>query len=200
MPKEPGGPNGEEKKDGKDKGEAGLGGRLLKARTVLIVGEINQKLAQAVIGQLVVLDQESSDPITIFINSQGGHVESGDTIYDMIKFVRSPVRVVGTGWVASAGITIFLGAKRENRFSLPNTRFLIHQPSGGSFGTAADIQIEAEEIVKMRQRINEIIARETGQEVKRVEVDTDRNFWMSADEAKAYGIVGKIVANRREIE
>ncbi len=189
----------EEKGKDKDR-DAGLAGRLLKVRTILVVGEINQKLAQQVMGQLVVLDQESNDPITVFINSQGGHVESGDTIYDMIKFVRSPVRVVGTGWVASAAITIFLGAKKENRFSLPNTRFLIHQPSGGAFGAAADIQIEAEEIVKMRQRINEIIASETGQEVKRVENDTERNFWMSAEEAKGYGIVGKIIANRREIE
>lgn len=196
MPKEE-----EKKPDPRDRDREGaLVGRLLKARTVLIVGEINQKLAQAVIGQLVVLDQESGDPITIFINSQGGHVESGDTIYDMIKFVRSPVRMIGTGWVASAGITIFLGARKENRFSLPNTRFLIHQPSGGASGAAADIQIEAEEIVKMRARINEIIARETGQDVKRVETDTERNFWMSAEEAKAYGIVGKIISSRREIE
>lgn len=189
----------EKERNDDDKIEGGIANRLVKARTVLIVGEINQRLAHRVIAQLVVLDQESADPITIFINSQGGHVESGDTIYDMIKYVRSPVRVVGTGWVASAGITIYLGARRENRFSLPNTRYLIHQPSGGAFGSAADIRIEAEEIIKMRERINALIAKETGQDVKKVETDTERNFWMSAEEAKAYGIVGKIVSNAKEI-
>jgi ATP-dependent Clp protease protease subunit len=174
--------------------------RLFKARTILIFGGIDQKLAKEVSARLLALQSASEDPITIFINSQGGHVESGDTIYDMIKFVKPDVRVVGTGWVASAGALIFAAAKPENRFSLPNTRFLLHQPSGGAGGTASDVAIQAKEIIRMRKRLNEIFARETGQTLERVEKDTDRDYWMSAEQAVEYGLVGKIVQNAREIE
>lgn len=173
--------------------------RLFKARTILIYGGINQKLAESVTARLLALQAESDEPITIFINSQGGHVESGDTIYDMIKFVRPMVRVVGTGWVASAGALIYVAAKRENRFSLPNTRFLLHQPSGGSMGTASDIAIQAREIIRMRRRLNEIFSAETGQPIERVESDTDRDYWMSAQDAIEYGLVGKLVASAAEI-
>jgi ATP-dependent Clp protease protease subunit len=173
--------------------------RLFKARTILIYGGINQKLAESVTARLLALQAESDEPITIFINSQGGHVESGDTIYDMIKFVRPTVRVVGTGWVASAGALIYVAAKRENRFSLPNTRFLLHQPSGGSMGTASDIAIQAREIIRMRRRLNEIFAVETGQPIERVESDTDRDYWMSTQDAIEYGLVGKLVASAAEI-
>lgn len=174
--------------------------RLFKARTILIFGGIDQKLAKEVSARLLALQSAGDDPITIFINSQGGHVESGDTIYDMIKFVKPDVRVVGTGWVASAGALIFAAAKMENRFSLPNTRFLLHQPSGGAGGTASDVAIQAKEIIRMRKRLNEIFARETGQTLERVEKDTDRDYWMSAEQAVEYGLVGKIVQNAREIE
>lgn len=174
--------------------------RLFKARTILIFGGIDQKLAKEVSARLLALQSAGDDPITIFINSQGGHVESGDTIYDMIKFVKPDVRVVGTGWVASAGALIFAAAKKENRFSLPNTRFLLHQPSGGAGGTASDVAIQAKEIIRMRKRLNEIFARETGQTLERVEKDTDRDYWMSAEQAVEYGLVGKIVQNAREIE
>lgn len=174
--------------------------RLFKARTILIFGGIDQKLAKEVSARLLALQSASDDPITIFINSQGGHVESGDTIYDMIKFVTPDVRVVGTGWVASAGALIFTAAKPENRFSLPNTRFLLHQPSGGAGGTASDVAIQAKEIIRMRKRLNEIFARETGQPIERIEKDTDRDYWMSAEQAVEYGLVGKIVQNAREIE
>lgn len=174
--------------------------RLFKARTILIFGGIDQKLAKEVSARLLALQSAGEDPITIFINSQGGHVESGDTIYDMIKFVKPDVRVVGTGWVASAGALIFAAAKPENRFSLPNTRFLLHQPSGGAGGTASDVAIQAKEIIRMRKRLNEIFARETGQTLERVEKDTDRDYWMSAEQAVEYGLVGKIVQNAREIE
>jgi ATP-dependent Clp protease protease subunit len=174
--------------------------RLFKARTILIFGGIDQKLAKEVSARLLALQSAGDDPITIFINSQGGHVESGDTIYDMIKFVKPDVRVVGTGWVASAGALIFAAAKPENRFSLPNTRFLLHQPSGGAGGTASDVAIQAKEIIRMRKRLNEIFARETGQTLERVEKDTDRDYWMSAEQAVEYGLVGKIVQNAREIE
>ena len=173
---------------------------LFKSRTVMIFGEINQKVAESTCAQLLALAVENDDPIRIIINSPGGHVESGDSIHDMIRFITPQVKMIGTGWVASAGAHIYLAAKKENRLCLPNTRFLIHQPLGGAGGRATDIAIEAKEIIKMRRRINEIIARETGQPLERVEKDTDRNYWMSAEEAKEYGIVSRIVQGAREID
>ncbi len=173
--------------------------RLFKARTLLIYGGIDQKLAERVTARLLALQYESDDPITIFINSQGGHVESGDTIYDMIKFVKPDVRIVGTGWVASAGALIYAAARRENRFSLPNTRFLLHQPSGGAGGSASEIEIHAREIIRMRKRLNELFARETGQSVERVTTDTEHDYWMSAEDAATYGLVGKIIASAAEL-
>jgi ATP-dependent Clp protease protease subunit len=173
---------------------------LFKSRTITIFGEINQKVAESTVAQLLALSVENDDPIRIFINSPGGHVESGDSIHDMIRFIKPEVKVIGTGWVASAGAHIYLGAKKENRLCMPNTRFLIHQPLGGAGGRATDIAIEAKEIIKMRRRINEIIARETGQPLERVEKDTDRNYWMSAEEAKEYGLVSRIIENSDGIE
>jgi ATP-dependent Clp protease protease subunit len=173
--------------------EPGIAQKLLESRTILLFGEINMDVAREITKQLLVLDADSHDPIKLYINSPGGHVESGDTIYDMIRFVNSPVRVIGTGWVASAGALVFAAAKKENRYSLPNTRFLLHQPMGGARGQATDIAIEAEEILKMRKRLNQIFADQTGQPIEKVEEDTDRNFWMSAKEAQEYGLVGKII-------
>ena len=167
--------------------------QLLETRTITIFGEINMKLAQDVSQKLLFLDSTSHEPIKVFINSPGGHVESGDTIHDMIRFVKSSVKVIATGWVASAGALIYAAADKENRYSLPNTRFLLHQPMGGMRGQAADIAIEAEEILKTRTRLNEIFARQTGQPLEKVERDTDRNFWMSAQEAVEYGLVGQII-------
>ena len=166
---------------------------LFKSRTVLIFGEIDMRLAERVTAQISALAAESDKPIRVIINSPGGHVESGDTIHDMIRFCGAPVKVIGTGWVASAGAHIFLGAKKENRLCLPNTRFLLHQPTGGVRGQASDIEIEAEEIIKMRERVNRMIARETGQSYEKIVKDTERNFWMSADEAVAYGIVSRVI-------
>jgi ATP-dependent Clp protease protease subunit len=173
---------------------------LFKSRTVMIFGEINQKVAESTCAYLLALSVENDDPIKIVINSPGGHVESGDSIHDMIRFIKPEVKMIGTGWVASAGAHIYLAAKRENRLCLPNTRFLIHQPLGGAGGRAADIAIEAKEIIKMRRRINEVIARETGQPLERVEKDTDRNYWMSADEAKDYGLVSRIIEQYDQVE
>ncbi len=189
----------EDKPDKKDGPSGSMDDRLLKNRTILIYGEIDMALAQDVTKRLLVMDSESQDEIRIFINSPGGHVESGDTIFDMIRFVKSPVKVVGTGWVASAGALIYAAADLENRYSLPNTRFLLHQPAGGMSGQASDIAIEAQEIIKMRRRLNEIFARQTGQSIEKVEEDTDRNFWMSAAQAKDYGLVGSIVESADEI-
>ncbi len=175
--------------------------RLFKARQVIISGEINQELAHKVIAQLLALSAASAtEPITIFINSQGGHVEAGDTIHDMIRFVTPPVRMVGTGWVASAGALIYVSVPKSHRYCLPNTRFLLHQPAGGMGGTASDIAIEAREIVKMRERLNQIFAKETGQTVERIEDDTTRNFWLGAEEAKTYGLVGKVIAKQTELK
>ncbi|MFQ3670761.1 MAG: ATP-dependent Clp protease proteolytic subunit [Verrucomicrobiia bacterium] len=172
---------------------------LLKARTLMIFGEINQEVAKAFSERILVLDRESNEPIRVFINSEGGHVESGDTIFDMIRFVASPVKVIGTGWVASAGALIFAAAQKENRLCLPNTRFMIHQPLGGVRGQASDIGIEAQEILKMRDRLNQTFAEQTGQPLERIERDSDRNFWMSAEEAQAYGLVGRIIKSVKEI-
>ena len=158
------------------------------------------KLAQEVTQKLLLLDADNDDPIKIFINSPGGHVESGDTIHDMIRFVKSPVKVVGTGWVASAGALIYAAADKENRYSLPNTRFLLHQPAGGMSGQASDIAIEAEEIIKMRRRLNQIFADQTGQPMEKVEKDTERNFWLSAEEAVEYGLVAHIVQTAGEVD
>jgi ATP-dependent Clp protease protease subunit len=172
---------------------------LFKARTVLIFGEITMKLAERVTGQLLAYAQSGDADIKVFVNSPGGHVESGDTIHDMIRFCGPRVKMIGTGWVASAGAHIFLGADKENRFCLPNTRFLLHQPLGGVAGQASDITIEAEEILKMRERINRIIAHETGQSYEKVVTDTDRNFWIGADEAIGYGLISKIISRANEI-
>jgi ATP-dependent Clp protease protease subunit len=172
---------------------------LFKARTVLIFGEIDMKVAERVCGQLIAHAADGDGDIRVIINSPGGHVESGDTIHDMIRFVGPRVRIIGTGWVASAGAHIFLGADKENRFCLPNTRFLLHQPLGGVTGQASDITIEAEEIIKMRERINRIIARETGQTYAKVENDTERNFWIGAEDAVAYGLISRIVSRSDEL-
>ena len=174
--------------------------KLFEERTILIYGEINQDLAKEVTSQLLLLAAMGDEPIKIFINSQGGHVEAGDTIHDMIQFVKPEVIVIGTGWVASAGITIYLAAEAKNRYSLPNTRYMIHQPAGGVRGQGTEIQIEAKEIVRMRERVNRLIAEATGQTYEKISKDTDRNFWMSATEAKDYGMVATIIKTSDEIK
>jgi ATP-dependent Clp protease protease subunit len=173
--------------------------RLLESRILLLAGEIDSKVAQQVMAQLLALAAESDDDITLYLHSQGGHVESGDTIHDMIRFVKPRVRIIGTGWVASAGTHIYLAAEIEDRLCLPNTRFMIHQPLGGVGGQAMDIEIEADEMLKARARLNQTIAQCTGQPIERVERDTDRNFWMSPEEAMEYGIVGRIVNSIDEL-
>lgn len=172
---------------------------LFKSRTVLIFGEVDMKMAERVTAQLLAYAADGDGDIKVVVNSPGGHVESGDTIHDMIRYVRPRVKMIGTGWVASAGAHIFLGAQKENRYCLPFTRFLLHQPLGGVRGQASDISIEAEEILKMRERLNREIARETGQPYERIVQDTERNFWMGADEAKAYGLVSKIIQSASEV-
>ena len=172
---------------------------LIKNRTLTLFGEINQDVARRTAEKLLALAFESDEPITLYIGSPGGHVESGDTIFDMIRFIKPVVRTVGTGWVGSIATHIYLASEKENRFALPNTRFLIHQPSGGFGGDATDIQIHAREIVKTRERINGIIASQTGRTLESVAEDTARDYWMSAEESVEYGLVGKIISDIGEI-
>ena len=168
---------------------------LISNRTITLFGEINQEVARKTAEKLLALSFESDEPITMYIGSPGGHVESGDTIFDMIRYIKPQVRTVGTGWVGSIATHIYLAPDKENRFALPNTRFLIHQPHGGFGGDASDIEIHAREIVKTRERINGVIAAQTGQSLDKVAEDTQRDYWMSAEESVGYGLVGKIISN-----
>jgi ATP-dependent Clp protease protease subunit len=170
-----------------------------KSRFVMVFGEIDDKVARSVCERLILLSQESDAPIQMLISSPGGHVESGDAIHDMIRFVRAPVTTIGSGWVASAGTHIFLATPKERRVCLPNTRFMIHQPSGGAGGRASDIAIQAQEIIKMRERIARVIAKETGQKLERVMADIDRDHWMSAAEAIDYGLVSRVIEKQSEL-
>src|SRR3954453_12089898 len=170
-----------------------------KSRFVLLFGEIDHATARVACERLIALAQDSDAPVTVLISSPGGHVESGDAIHDLIRFVRAPVTTVGTGWVASAGTHVFLAAPKERRVCLPNTRFMIHQPSGGAGGPATDIAIQAKEILRTRERIAKVISKETGQSLQKVLTDMERDFWMSAEEAIAYGLVSKIIETSREL-
>jgi ATP-dependent Clp protease protease subunit len=170
-----------------------------RSRFVLVFGEIDDQLAHATCRRLLALSEESEAPITMLISSPGGHVESGDAIHDMIGFVRAPVTTVGTGWVASAGAHIFLAPPKERRVCLPNTRFMIHQPAGGAGGQASDIAIQAREILRTRERIARVIARQTGKSLAGVTADMERDFWMSADEAVAYGIVSRVIERQKDL-
>jgi ATP-dependent Clp protease protease subunit len=192
-----------DEKDEKPKDGAGAPAAVEKAlfdaRQIVLTGDINDKQAKAVCERLLAMAAVSDAPITIVLSSPGGHVESGDMIHDMIKFVKPRVRILGTGWVASAGALIFAAAAREDRYCTPNTRFLLHEPRGGVGGAASDVEIQAREILKMRARLNKIFAEATGQPLDKVKDDTDRDYWMQADEAKAYGLVGKIIQSAAEI-
>jgi ATP-dependent Clp protease, protease subunit len=170
-----------------------------KSRYVFIFGEIDDKLAAATCKRLLALAAESDKPITMLISSPGGHVESGDAIHDVISFIRAPVTTVGTGWVASAGVHIFLAPPKERRVCLPNTRFMIHQPAGGAGGQASDIAIQAKEILRTRERIAKVVAKQTGKALEAVQADMERDFWMSAQEAIAYGIVSKVIENQKQL-
>ena len=192
----------DEREEEQQKGE-GLGmpdggdiGKLyFKSRNVIVAGEINDKLAQRTVAHLLALSEESDAPINMLISSPGGHVESGDMIHDIIKFIRPTVRCIGSGWVASAGALMFVGAAKENRYCLPNTRFLLHQPSGGIRGTSSDMMIQAEQVRLMRERLNQIFADATGQSLEKVEKDTARDFWLNTQEALDYGLLGKVITS-----
>jgi len=171
-----------------------------KARTVLVFGEITDKLALTVCRRLLALAEDSDAPITMFVSSPGGHVESGDAVHDMIRFVNAPVTTVGTGWVGSAAAHIFLAPPKERRVCLPNTRFLIHQPAGGLGGQATDIAIQATQILRVRERIANVIAVQTGQPLEKVSSDINRDFWMNAEEAIGYGIVSRVIEHQSDLQ
>jgi ATP-dependent Clp protease protease subunit len=172
---------------------------LFRSRTVLLFGEITSELARSTSAQLLALAAASDDPIRVLVHSPGGHVESGDTIHDVIRFIRPEVLMIGTGWVASAAALIYVAAKRENRFALPSTRYLLHQPLGGIRGPASDIEIEAAQIASIRARLTRTFAEATGRDPAQVAAETERNLWMTAEEARAYGLVHRIVASSSEV-
>jgi ATP-dependent Clp protease protease subunit len=183
------------------KGQGSLTEKLaFKSRFVLVFGEVDHAMARTTCERLIALAQESDAPIQVLVSSPGGHVESGDAIHDMIRFVRAPVTTIGSGWVASAGTHIFLAAPANRRVCLPNTRFMIHQPAGGAGGPATDIAIQAKEILRTRERIARVISRETGKPFEKVTADMERDFWMSAEEAIAYGIVSRVVETHRDLK
>ena len=182
-----------------EKTSASVAEKLFNARKVLICVEINQKMAKRVMAEMLALAESSSDPIHLFVNSQGGHVEAGDSIHDIITYIEPVVKVIGTGYVASAGTHIFLAAEKTDRFCLPNTRFLIHQPSGGAGGSASDIAIQAEQIVKMRERLAQVISTRTGTDIDRVRLDIERDKWMDTEEAIEYGLVNQVVQSSSQL-
>jgi ATP-dependent Clp protease protease subunit len=190
------------KEDNKEEAQS-AGGRVdslfFQSRNVIVAGQIDDKLAQRTVTHLLALAEESDDPINMFISSPGGHVESGDMVHDVISFIKPTVRTIGTGWVASAGALIYVGAKPENRYCLPNTRFLLHQPSGGIGGQVSDMMIQAEQLRIMRDRFDQLFAKATGQTPEKIAADTARDFWLTASEAIDYGLAGKIISNASEL-
>lgn len=191
----------EEEREKGGQGDAFLGRSLIKARTILVSDAIDYKLTTRVIAQLLHMDQEDAkEPIKIFINSPGGSADDGFAIYDMIRFVRPRVKVISAGLSASAATIVMLAAAKEDRFALPNARLMIHQPSMRSFGAAEDIKRTAEQVLKLRERINQLYADETGQPLEKVAQDTDRDYWMTAEEAVEYGLIGKVIGGYEELE
>jgi ATP-dependent Clp protease protease subunit len=174
--------------------------KMLKSRNILLSGEINKMLAEKVIRQLILLEQESpSEAVRVFIDSPGGDADAGYAIFDMMRFVKPQITMIGMGLVASAAAIILLAAPRERRIGLPNSHYLIHQPMSGTRGVATEIEIHAKELEKLRQRINRLVSEETGQPPEKVERDTDRDYWMNAEEAVSYGLLSRIVKNRNEL-
>lgn len=189
----------DDKKDEPKSNSEHLNKILFEARKIFVTGGINMDMAQEICARLHAMAHVSNDPITMIICSPGGHVEAGDMIHDTIKFIEPDVKVLGSGYVASAGALIYAAAKKENRFATPNTRFLLHQPSGGVGGDASNIAIQAEQIVVMRERLNKIFAKATGQTLAKISKDQDRDYWLTAKEAVDYGLAGKIIENQRDL-
>ncbi len=192
--------------DDEDEEEKNGGGKfvlekLLEARTIMVTRPISDKLAEKIYAQLAILENIDQDKaITVIINSPGGHADSGFGIYDMLRFCKCPIRSIVAGMCASAAVPVFVAADKGQRFSLPNSRFLLHQPSTKARGDASDIMITANEINKLKRKYNEIMQEATGQDVDKITADSDRDFWMSPAEAVEYGLVDKVVTSRNELE
>ena len=191
--------NDNEECEQEEKKENAISEKLLKTRTILVSGEINKKSAEKVIVQMLLLEADNDSPIKILIDSPGGDVDAGYAIFDMARFIKPEVYMIGMGLVASAGALILLAAPKERRLGLPNSHYLIHQPLSGIRGVATEIEIHAKEIEKTRQKINKLISDETGKSLKQVAKDTDRDFWLSAEEAIEYGLISKIISSRNEL-
>jgi ATP-dependent Clp protease protease subunit len=185
--------------EAKKEPEFGMLERILKTRNILLSGDINKSLAERVIRQLILLEAESEEPIRVFIDSPGGDADAGYAIFDMMRFVKPPILTIGMGLVASAGAIVLLAAPKEKRVGLPNSHYLIHQPLSGMRGVATEIEIHARELDRLRRRINKLIADQTGQPLEKVEKDTDRDYWMGAEEAQGYGLIARIVSRREEL-
>ena len=193
----------DEKKKQSEEKEAGadvLSAKFLKTRQIILSGEINKELAEKIARQLLILEADSDEPIRLFIDSPGGDADAGYAIFDMIRFINAPVITIGMGLIASAASIVLLAAPKERRFCMPNSRYLIHQPMSGMQGVTTEIEIHAQELEKMRIKINEMIAAETGKSVEDVAKDTDRDYWLNAEEAKKYGLISKICKTRKDIE
>ena len=172
--------------------------RLLKDRIIFLTGEVNDQMADLIVAQLLFLESEDPDKdIQIYINSPGGSVSAGFAIYDTMQYIKPHVSTICVGLAASMGAFLLLAGEKGKRYALPNADIMIHQPLGGAQGQASDIQIHAEKIIKTRKQLNAIIAERTGQTLKKVEKDTDRDFFMSAEEAKAYGIIDDVIVKRK---
>jgi ATP-dependent Clp protease protease subunit len=176
-----------------------LGEKLLKTRSVVVSGEINKDSADAFIKQLLVLDSEGDGKITVFINSPGGDVDAGFAMFDTVRFIASPVVMVGCGLVASAASLLYVAVPRERRFAFPNSTYLIHQPMSGMKGVATDIQIHAAQLERLRTKLDHLIAEQTGKDISVVSKDTERDHWMTSEEALSYGLVGHIITSRSEL-
>jgi len=191
--------NNEGMEEARKEPEFGMIERILKTRNILLAGEINKGLAERVIRQIILLEAESEEPIRVFIDSPGGDADAGYALFDMLRFIKPPIYTIGMGLVASAAAIVLLAAPKERRVGLPNSHYLIHQPLSGMRGVATEIEIHARELDRLRRRINKLIADSTGQPLEKVEKDTDRDYWMGAEEAQAYGLIARIVSRREEL-
>jgi ATP-dependent Clp protease protease subunit len=190
----------DDEEEKKQKAETPFADRFLKTRQIILTGEINKELADSIARQLLILDSESSDPIYMYIDSPGGDVDAGFAIYDVIRFVKAPVILVGMGLIASAATLVLLAVPKERRVGLPNSRYLIHQPLGGMRGVATDIEIYAKDMEKIRAKLNKIIAEGTGTPLEQVTKDTDRDYWLDAEESVKYGLISKIITKREDLD
>lgn len=190
----------EQDKNEKKQGQDMLIEKMMETRTILLSGEINKELAERVVRQLILLEAQGDGPVKVFIDSPGGDADAGYAIYDMLRFIKPEVYTIGMGLVASAAAIILLAVPAEKRIALPNSHYLIHQPLSGIRGVATEIEIHAKELEKLRTKINKLISKETGRDLKKVEKETDRDFWMNAEEAKEYGLISKIVKHRDELK